>query len=187
MKKNLLIVLLLFLCVILKAQQNPLVVKQGSVISYTLRLHGQQVAFSLTIGSMADSVILNWKMRNTASGQYIVLPHAVKNASKLNFVQPEPGKTITLPSNQTFFFISDNAFQNLVKKHTFEYDNTVYNLKADGEPATLMVDGKTLNVLHVKAQNETTEFWILNNPRLPLICRITGNPLGVDAEINTIK
>jgi hypothetical protein len=185
--KKLLITLALFIPVFaLKAQQPP-ALQQGSVVNYTLRLHGQQVAFSLTLTRLADSVVLDWKMRNTTSGTYVIVPDAVRSASKLSFVQPEPDKKVVLPADQTFWFISKNAFQNLLQKHSYEYDNTIYDLKNDGKPETLLVDGKKLEVLHVAARNETTEYWILNNPNLPLICRITGNPLEVDMEINSIK
>lgn len=186
MKRSLIIMLLVCLSFALKAQQDPLI-KQGTVVGYTLRLHGQQVAFALTVSRLADSIVFNWKMRTTANGQYIILPNAVKKADKLNFVQPEPDRTITLPTDQTFFFISKAAFNNLLNTNSFEYDNTIYDLKNDGKPKTITVDGKTLNVLHVAARYETTEYWILNNPDLPLICRITGNPLGVDVEINSLK
>lgn len=179
---------LLFISIVFasKAQQS-FVIKQGSVIGYTLRLHGQQVAFAITVTRLADSVVLDWKMRNTTGGTYIIQPNAVNKANKLNFVQPEPDTRVTLPPNQTFFFISKVAFQNLLQKHSFEYDNTTYDLKNNDKPETLVVDGKKLEVLHVAARNETTEYWILNNPNLPLICRITGNPLEVDVEINALK
>ena len=187
MNKLLLTLLILCTAFALKAQQTGSVVKQGSIIGYNLRLHGQQVAFALTVSRLTDSVVLNWKMRNTTSGAYIIVPHAVKKADKLNFMQPEADRTVTLPPNQTFFFISQAAFQNLLQKRSFEYDNTVYDLKDSGQRSTITVDGKELDVLHVAARNETTEFWILNNPLLPLICRITGNPLEVNMEINSLK
>jgi hypothetical protein len=185
MKKLLILFLLAGQAVVSKAQQNT-VVKQGSIIGYNLKLHGQTVAMSLAVTRLADSVVLDWKIRNTATGRYIVLPSAVSKASKLNFVQPEPNTTVTL-SDQTFFFISRQAFSELIKHKSYKYDNTIYDLKGDGQPETLTVDGRVISVLHVAARNETTQYWILNNPDLPLLCRITGNPLEVDIEITSLK
>lgn len=185
MKRILIFLLLAGQALILKAQQNA-VVKQGSVIGYNLKLHGQTVAMALTVTRLSDSVILDWKIRNSATGRYIILPAAVNKAGKLNFVQPEPNTTVILPS-QTFFFISRQAFNDLVKRKSYRYDNTIYDLKGDGKPEMLTVGGKVINVLHVAARNETTEFWILNNPDFPLLCRIAGNPLGIDAEITSLN
>lgn len=185
MNKPLILLLLVLQALSLKAQQNA-VVKQGSVVGYNLKLHGQTVAMALTLNRLSDSVVLDWKIRNSATGRYILLPAAVSKASKLNFVQPEPNTTVTLP-NQTFFFISKQAFNDLVKHKSYRYDNTIYDLKGDEKVETVTVGGKVISVLHVAARNENTEFWILNNPDFPLICRITGNPLGVDAEITSLN
>ncbi|WP_342645299.1 hypothetical protein [Mucilaginibacter sp. CSA2-8R] len=185
MKKLLFFLLLAGQALVLKAQQN-ISVKQGSVIGYNLKLHGQTVAMALQVTRLSDSVVLDWKIRNTATGRYVALPSAVNKANKLNFVQPEPNTTVTL-SNQTFFFISKEAFKNLISHKSYQYDNTIYDLKGDGKPETITVDGKVISVLHVAARNETTEYWILNNPDFPLLCRIAGNPLGVDAEITSLK
>ena len=187
MKKIKLSLLLLFMAIASMAQQQAPVIKQGSTVGYTLKLHGQQVAFALTVTRLSDSVILDWKVRNTTTGTYVMLPKAVSKANRLSFVQPEPDTKVVLPPDQTFFFISKTAFQNLLQKRSFEYDNTIYDLQNNGEATTMTVDGKTLNLLHVVARNETTQYWILNNPDLPLICRITGNPLEVDMEINSLK
>jgi hypothetical protein len=185
MKKLFILFLLAGQAITSKAQQNA-VIKQGSIIGYNLKLHGQTVAMALTVTRLSDSVVLDWKIRNTATGRYIFLPDAVLKANKLNFVQPEPNTTIML-SDQTFFFISKQAFSDLVKQRSYKYDNTIYDLKGNGKPETITVDGKVISVLHVAARNETTEYWILNNPDLPLLCRITGNPLEVDTEITSLK
>ncbi len=185
MRKLLIFLVLAVQAFSLKAQQNALV-KQGSVVGYNLKFHGQTVAMALTVNRLSDSVVLDWKIRNSTIGQYVMLPAAVSRAGKLNFVQPEPNTTVIL-SNQTFFFISKQAFNDLVKRKSYRYDNTIYDLIGDGKTETLTVGSKVISVLHVAARNETTEFWILNNPDFPLLCRITGNPLGVDAEITSLN
>ena len=50
-----------------------------------------------------------------------------------------------------------------------------------------MLGGQPVDVLHVVAQNETTQLWILNNPDFPFVCQIKGNPLGIDIKLNSIK
>ncbi len=185
MKKLLIFLLLAGQALVLKAQQNVSVI-QGSVVGYNLKLHGQTVAMTLQVTRLSDSVILDWKIRNTATGRYVILPGAVSKANRLNFVQPEPNTTVTL-ANQTFFFISREAFKSLISRKSYQYDNTLYDLKGDGKPENITLDGKVISVLHVAARNETTEYWILNNPDFPLLCRITGNSLEVNAEITSLN
>jgi hypothetical protein len=61
------------------------------------------------------------------------------------------------------------------------YDNTAYHFK-DNEPG---ING--LELLHVAAENEATEWWILNNPAFPLVCKIKGSPLGIDCLLNKVS
>lgn len=105
----------------------------------------------------------------------------------MNFVQPVANVTVTLPSDQTFMMISKNAFKDLSEKRRFEYDNTIYVLKGDTTESPVTPGGKPLDVLHVVALNETTQFWILNSPDFPFICKIAGNPLGIDADFDRVS
>ncbi|QJD96670.1 hypothetical protein HH214_12675 [Mucilaginibacter robiniae] len=188
MRKFILKLLLLFIAFAAHAQKGQLVIQKGSTLNYTLYLHGQQVAFELKVKHLQDSLVLDWKMRNTTSGTYVILHQALLKADKLNFVQPEANRVYVLPSDQTFFMISKSAFNHMLQYKNFVYDNTVYQLDTNRHlPATNLSNSEAWNTLHVIAQNETTELWILNNPDFPLICRIKGNPLGIDMILNTIK
>jgi hypothetical protein len=186
MKKISCVLVLAVISFTASAQKIVPVIKQGTSINYTFNLHGQQSAFEIIVKNLADTVTLNWRIRGLAGGTYILTPTAVKSANKLNFAQPVPNAKIVLPSDQTFCMISKDAFNDLVKKHLFVYDNTTYNLNDDTSQSLAMGD-QQLDVLHVAAQDETTEMWILNDPDFPLICKIKGNPLGIDIKVNSIK
>jgi len=169
------------------AQKIVPVIKMGTSINYTFNLHGQSSGFELTVKNLTDTVALNWRIRGLAGGTYIITPPAFKGADKLNFAQPIPNVKVVLPIDQTFCMISKNAFNDLVKNHHYRYDNTTYDLKDDVSQNPVMLGDGQLDVLHVVAQDETTEIWILNNPDFPLICKIKGNPLGIDITLNSIK
>jgi hypothetical protein len=166
------------------AQKLIPVVKQGAVFKYTFYLHGQTSSFQITLNQVSDSLLLGWNIRGLAGGTYIVSALGLNNGTHLSFAQPEPFKKIRLGADQTFCMISRSAFKDLITKHQFTYDNTVYDLKA--ESTLVMIDNQRLDVLHVTAQNETTEFWILNNPDFPIICQSKANPLGIDMKLNAI-
>jgi hypothetical protein len=163
------------------------VIKQGTVINYTFHLHGQQSAFAIEVKSITDTLALRWTIRNLAGGVYLISPAGWNQGSKMNFAQPVPNTAVKLSPDQTFCMISKSAFKDLLEKHQFTYDNTVYDLKEDAAQNTVMLENQPVDVLHVTAENETTELWILNNPNFPFICQIKGNPLGIDVDLNSIK
>jgi hypothetical protein len=156
-------------------------IKEGSTFNYTFFLHGQTVPIEFSILHFTDSLTLGWKIRGLATGSYIMTPAALQHADKMNMVQPLPNAGIQLGDKETFLIISADAFAKLKKDHQFVYNNTVYNFK-DNDP---VISG--LDLLHVTAQNEATEYWILNNPAFPLVCKIKGSPLGIDCLLNQIK
>ena len=184
MKKVSYMILLLMLGLGASAQMLTPVIKEGTTFKYTFYLHGQTTPFQITLNHVSDSLLLGWNIRGLAGGNYIVSASGLNNGNSLSFAQPEPFKKVKLGADQTFCMISRSAFNELVTRHKFIYDHTIYELKADS--AVLMIANQPLAVLHVVAQNETTEFWILNNPDFPFICQSKANPLGIDMKLNAI-
>jgi hypothetical protein len=162
-------------------------IRTGTSLNYTFYLHGQQVSFDLGIKQLTDTLVFSWNIRGLAGGTYIITPAALNKADKMSFTQPVAGAGILLADNETFCMISKMAFSNLVKDHRFAYDNTVYLYKDDTALSPVILEGRPLDLLHVVAQDETTELWVLNNPAFPLICKIRGNVLGIDCLLKAVK
>ena len=76
--------------------------------------------------------------------------------------------------------ISRSAYQDLVKNNSFVYNNTTYVLAKNEDKNGVSIDGKLIDALHVIAQIDETEMWIIKNPEFPLICKIAKNPLGIN-------
>jgi len=185
MKKISAVILLSIFC--LKGwAQTPVIIKDGTTLQFNFDLHGQHAAFEIEVGHAADTLALNWKIRGLAGGTYLISPAALNNGTHLNFAQPEPFKKVQLAADETFCMISKNAFKDLKSRHQFVYDHTTYILKDDVKENPVMLENQSLNVLHVTAQDETTEFWILDNLDFPFICQIKNNPLGIDYVLNHI-
>ena len=171
-------------CVSAKAQLFKPAIHAGTTFYYTLDLHGQQAPFELSVTDAADSLTLEWKIRRLAGGLYKMTPAARQNGSKLNFAQPVPNVVTRLSDHETFLILSKTAFKALVEKQKFQYDYTTYVLKKDD---ALKIGDATLDALHVVAQDETTELWILNDPDFPVVCKVKNNPMGVDLLLTSIK
>lgn len=175
-------ILLLLLCSIHQtgiAQNYIPTLKNNTVLHYICKLHGQTRTLTLTTKIETDKLILDLDTRGVKSS-IIILPEALKNGNALSFNQGEYAPVLNLKATETFFMISQSAYQNLVKDKKFIYNNTTYILEEDPAKNSVIIEGKTLDTLHVIAQIDNTEMWIIKNPDYPLICKITKNPLGIN-------
>jgi hypothetical protein len=170
-----------------QAQALAPAVGVGTTFSYVFELHGQHAPFELTIASATDTLKLKWRIRNLAGGVYAVSPTAWQRANALHVAQPLPGPPVRLPDNQTFLMLSKSAYATLLAQHRFEYNNTVYDLRDDLGAYPLLLGGQPLDVLHVVAQGDATELWILRNASFPVICQMAHNPLGVNYVLSNLK
>ncbi|MEO8532434.1 MAG: hypothetical protein ABI441_01725 [Flavobacterium sp.] len=154
-------------------------IKNNTELNYVCKLHGQTRTLTLTTKITSDTLVLNLETRGVRSS--IVIPQqALKNGNALSFNQGEYAPVLYLKPNETFFMISQSAYQDLVKNNKFIYNNTTYVLDQNAAENTVTVDGKLIETLHVKAQIDQTEIWIVKKPDFPLICKITKNPLGIN-------
>jgi hypothetical protein len=165
-----------------RAQALAPAVGVGTTFNYVFELHGQHAPFELTIASATDTLKLKWRIRNLA-----VSPTAWQRANALHVAQPLPGPPVRLPDNQTFLMLSKSAYATLLAQHRFEYNNTVYDLRDDLGAYPLLLGGQPLDVLHVVAQGDATELWILRNASFPVICQMAHNPLGVNYVLSNLK
>jgi hypothetical protein len=131
-------------------------------------------------------LILDLKTRGVES-RIKMLPEAVKNGTELSFNQGESSPLINLKPTETFFMISQSAYQELLNKGAFIYNNTTYVLDKSEEKNPILIDGKAITTLHVLAQIDETEMWIIQNPEFPLLCKMTKNPLGINFTLTEIE
>ena len=188
MKKYILQVFILFLFQSVYSQEYLPDIQTGTRLEYLFDLHGQKRTISLAIKMQAGSLITEWNLSGV-KGTYVILPEALEQGNQLSVKQLVPFQPDTLKPDETFCLISRSAFQDLLKKNRFVYNHTTYVLDTagTGQDRELEVPGKTLDVLHVKAQIDATEMWILNDPDFPVICRMIKNPLGINFSLTSVS
>jgi hypothetical protein len=154
-------------------------IKNNTELSYICKLHGQTRPLTLLTKTTKDTLVFNLETRGVKSS-IVTSQKALKNGNALSFNQGEYSSVLTLKPNETFFMISQSAYQDLLKNKKFIYNNTTYVLDEKAEKSSVTVDGKSIDAFHVVAQIDKTEMWIIKNPDFPLICKITENPLGIN-------
>ena len=99
---------------------------------------------------------------------YRIPRQSVEHASAFCWDSPYvPGRTYRCEG--TFLFISRDAYNGLLRAHSFVYDGITWREQ-----------DRTERLIHVRADVDGTEMWILRSGPLPLVVRMKDNPLGID-------
>jgi hypothetical protein len=162
-----------------KAQDYIPTIKNKTELNYVCKLHGQTRTLSLTAAKVTDTLVLHLSTRDVESS-IVTLPEGLKNGNALCYNQGETSPVLNLKPTETFFMISRSAYQDLVKNNKFVYNNTTYVLDQNADKSSVRIEEKSVDALHVIAQIDETEMWIVKNPEFPLICKLTKNPLGIN-------
>ena len=170
----------LFICFLLIGSLMGSVMAQGIIthpLLFVFKLHGQTRKYQFTFSQSNDTLYLHWGIeRNTRwqSGSYAMPQEALKTAAGLSFLQPEDGRHICLPAQETFALLSPTAYKDLKIQMYLHYKKPQYRLAYTkshpwGSP-----------LLHVNDSVDGCEMWIMDNPDFPLIWEIQNNPLGIN-------
>lgn len=154
-------------------------IKNNTALHYVCKLHGQTRTLALTAKITEDKLVLDLDTKGVKSS-IVIAREGLKNGNALSFNQGETSEVIVLKPTETFFMISQSAYQDLLKNKKFVYNNTTYVLDEKTDSNPVVIDGKSVEALHVVAQIDETEMWIVKNPDFPLICKMTKNPLGIN-------
>ncbi|MFH6995112.1 hypothetical protein [Flavobacterium sp. FlaQc-48] len=175
-------ILIVFFCALYQtgtAQNVVPSIKNNTELNYICKLHGQTRPLKLTAKITSDKLILDLETRGVKSS-IVILDEALKNGNALSFNQGEYEPVLHLKPGETFFMISQSAYQDLLKNNKFIYNNTTYIQDEDPSKNKVMLEGKQLDTVHVIGQIDETEMWIIKSPDYPFICKMTKNPLGIN-------
>ena len=179
MKKVLLSILFCAVYQIGKAQNTILTLKNNTELQYSCKLHGQTRALSLKADLRNDALTFKLETRGVKSS-IVTTKEGQKNRNALSYSQGEYAPVLNLKPSETFFMISQSAYQDLVQNKKFVYNNTTYDLIENDSETAVVLDGKAVEAFHIKAKIDETEMWIVKNPEFPLISKVIKNPLGIN-------
>ncbi len=152
---------------------------------FVYSLHGQTRKYDTNFEFKNDTLRISWGIeRNTKwhSGDFIILPSAIKEGNELSYMQPVDKNSVTLKANQTFGIISRKAYKELKDKKQFIYNGVKYKITPTAEIISALHP-----LIHVTDSIEGAEMWILDNPALPIIWKMKNNPVEIDWEVKSNK
>lgn len=186
MKNTILTIVFCSLFQMVTAQSYVPTIKNNTALHYVCKLHGQTRTLILTTKITEDKLVLDLDTKGVKSS-IVIAQEGLKNGNALSFNQGETSDVIVLKPTETFFMISQTAYQELLKNNKFIYNNTTYVLDKNLDTNPVVIDGKTVDALHVVAQIDETEMWIVKNQDYPFICKMTKNPLGINFTLVKIE
>ncbi len=175
------IVIAIFFLVLMAVVASSRPVHEPMLFVY--KLHGQTRKYQYTFDRGQHGIVVSWGIeRNTKwqSGSFTMTEKAVENADSMSFRQPVDGEHVILPCSHTYHVIlSRKAFADLKRDGVFTYNGIEYHAK-DVE----VHDG--FRLIHVHDNDEGADMWILDDSDLPVVWRMSGNPLGINWSVNTL-
>ncbi len=184
MKKIILTLIAFAFSVNLYAQKILPELKNGSVLTCSAYVSGQEFPLLLTIKSTTGPVSIAWAVDGYGEGTFEMTTKALESATKLAAVsQPALGAT-KLSDEETFAIVSKAAYKSFVDKKVLTYSGMNFKVKSpDSNPMKL--GGKEVDAAHVVSEDGKIELWILNNPNFPFILQSAG--LATDIVVVAVK
>jgi hypothetical protein len=184
MKKLSLALLSCFAFVIIRAQAPA--IGEGTVLEYSIMPNGTFLTASLRIEKLsADTLLMSWQL-NLRSGRRGMLRKSMETAKRGYWEPPMDGEDFMIPEDQSLLSISKSCFTELKQNGRMEFDGLVFTKSTDPVKYDLS-GGVKVNAFSATSENGYTRIWVLDNPDLPLILKLDGNPFQVDIEITGIK
>lgn len=177
MKKIFLTFIGLCLTIVVFAQKLSPTIKEGTVISSSAFVQGQEFPLMLKIKSVGTPFVMEWAVEGYGDGTFEMTSNAVAKGNRLfTPTQPSLGAT-KLADDETFGMISKESYKNLVDKKELTLSGINFKIKP---VATAMKFGdKELDVTHLVGADGKLELWILNNENFPLILQTAGMPTDI--------
>lgn len=164
-------------------------INSGTTINYLADAGGSPVDFKVKIATMNnDGVDLHYTVKNgakTFNGKIFVTKAGWEKGTKLNWDDLAPNKEKQLSDDETSFFFSNTFFTKLLKDKTATYDNITYTVKSIPAGQNIVLKGKAVDAVYVVSA-AGTQYWVLRNPKFPLILKILGNKAGPDFSLASI-
>lgn len=172
-----------------KAQaQEKIRLEQGNTLVYQISVQGKVFPIFMSLDSISkERWIIGWNYENGRSGKFITTKKSLDNATMGYFNPPIDGEELTLPEDQAILLFSRTAFSNLKNNKQTSYNEENYFLKEATGSKAFKMQGKIVDAIYAENESRNCGIWILNHMDYPVILKIAGNKMGVDAILVNIE
>ena len=163
-------------------------IKTGTKMQYTATVNGEQIPVGFSIDSMlTDYLKIGWSVEGYGEGSWIMNKKSLQSGTGSIAENPEPGVQMVLPDDKVQLIFSKDQWAALAKDKKAKHNNVEFNVATAAAGDEFKLDDKIVDVVYIESAGKTSKIWLLNNPAIPVILKITGNTAGVDLVAMSIK
>lgn len=165
-------------------------IRTGAKLTYMAIDPGAAVSLpiSLTV-PVSGGMVINYTVKQPGksfNGKISISKDGLEKGNALSWGDMSPDENRKLGSSETAFCFSRSFYSQLMKSKSAVYSDVTYTLQNNAKESRMKVGAKTLTVLYVVGANGT-KFWILNDPKYPLMLKVTGNQEGPNLKVTSVS
>jgi hypothetical protein len=163
------------------------VIKQGTVLHYTVYAEGQNISSTFSFDSVTSNCIkVGWNIDGLGTGSWLMKNKSLDNGTRGFWSQPTPGLQ-ELGDDQTVLVFSHAQWASLQKDQKINFDGQTYTVKKPTDQQVFKLSDKPVDAFYLENQNGNSRIWVLNNASFPILLKMEGNTVGPDIAINSVE
>jgi hypothetical protein len=186
--KKILLAVLLGITVSSYSQALKPTLKKGTVLTYVVIADGQETPINISVDSIANDFLrFSWNMEGLGTGKWIVHKASLEKAERAYWDDLAPNNDVEIPEGQSIVMFSKAQWASFQKDKKLNFDQQTFTAKKATGDQVIKVNGKEIDAIYLEGENGTTRLWIANNAKTPFLVKISGNTIGPDVELRSIK
>ena len=159
-------------------------IKEGSILRYNIMPGDGVVQYQLQLEKiLPGEVSISWISPSGRGGSFNMHKPALDSATS-GYWQPPVSGTTDFGGSQLALLMSKKIWNEIQQDKAITYDGVVYKVKSEDTEYPVL-NGKVRAIYLESASS--SKIWMLNDPALPVILKIEGNPQLVDVELTVVE
>lgn len=180
-----------FFCVSLNldAQQSKQTfIKPKQQLQYNIYVNGASLKYFIKFDSLsAQYTSLTWSDMRERSGGYIMRSASLDSSVNGYWNPPQADVVIEMDNSQTVLILSKLNYNRLKLQKKMVYDDKVFLLTENPAASNYTMAGGNIPCLYAEAEDKSVKLWVYDNPAMPLMLKMQGNPYAVDFELTAAE
>jgi hypothetical protein len=184
MKKITIMAIMVMACITTRAQYKP--IKQGASLHYLVSVNNGDILFDILADSVSENhVALSYHSHQSGNnGTWRMHKTALDSAVTGFWEAPQDGAMLDFEESQLVLLLSKKCLREIHQTNMTTYDGVLYH-RIDNNKPFVIKEGQ-LNTICLESSGGSPKIWVLDNPQMPLIVKIEGNPYMVNIELQSV-
>lgn len=189
MKVPILFILFFFTALTLGAQQNKKTsIQPKQPLQYTIYVNGSSFKYFIQFDSVSSRYVsVSWSDMRDRSGSYIMRSASLDSSVNGYWNPPQADAAIEIDKSQTVLMLSKLNYTRLKLQQKMVYDDKVFLLMEGAGTSAYTITSNTIPCLYAEAEDKSVKLWVYDNPAMPLLLKMQGNPNAVDFELTATE